>query len=134
MKTYITDPADIAEVRNGSARINGKEVLIADGDMKTATKRIFFAFKDNPDLAIVAGMGLAKKSSTISQYRKLSVPELKELILKYFVLVREQPGVSGGPCRLEVLDGPPGPFWIPTLLQGRWLNDEVCSWFPTGKN
>jgi hypothetical protein len=129
MKTYITDPADIAQVRDGSARINGKEVLIADGNMKIATRAIFRALSSSPDLAIVGGLGLARKSTAINQYRKLSVPELRELILEKFVLVREQ--VRGdGQCRLEVLDGPPTPFWIPTLLQGRWLTEEVASWFP----
>jgi hypothetical protein len=129
MKSYITDPADIAQVRDGSARINGKEVLIADGNMKNATRAIFRALSSNPDLAIVAGLGLAKKSTAINQYRKLNVPELTKLILEKFVLVREQ--VRGdGQSRLEVLDGPPTPFWVPTLLQGRWLTEEVASWFP----
>ena len=125
MKTYITDPKDIQAVRDGTASINGKSVLIADSDMRTATKRIFFAFKDDPDLAIVAGLGLAKKSSAVGQYRRLSVPELKELILEKFVLVREQAGVSGGPPRLEILSDPPSPFWLVTILQGRWIDPEV---------
>jgi hypothetical protein len=128
MTTYITDPKDIQEVRDGSAKINGKSVLIADGDMRTATRAIFRALSSNPDLAIVGGLGIAKKSSA-NQWRKLSVPDLKALVLDSFVLVREQ--IRGdGQCRLEVLDGPPTPFWLPTLLQGRWISTEVESWFP----
>jgi hypothetical protein len=128
MKTYITDSKDIAEVRDGTAQINGKSALIADADMRTATKRIFHTLSSNPDLAIVTGVGLAKKSSA-GLWRKLTVPELSGLVLDHFVLVREQ--VRGdGQCRLEILDGPPTPFWIPTLLQGGWIDTEVESWFP----
>jgi hypothetical protein len=126
MKTYITDPTIIAEVREGSARINGKLVLPTE-EIRVAAKRIFFAFKDNPDLAICAGLGLCKKN-TANQWRRLSVPEFKELVLNQFLLVREQLG-EGGRCRLEVLDGPP-PFWVVTLMQGRWLDTEVQGWFP----
>jgi hypothetical protein len=129
MTQYIVDAADIAEVRAGTARINGKEVLIADGDMRTATRRIFAVLAKNPDLGIVSGLGLSTKSSTVGQYRRLSVPELEQLILDSFTLVREQ--LRGdGQCRLEILEGPPSKFWVVTLHQGRWLTDEVCSWFP----
>jgi hypothetical protein len=127
MKTYISDPQDIAEVRNGTARIGGKEVLLADADMRTATKRIFFTLSKNLELALVAGLGLSVKSSA-NQWRRISVPELKALILDNFVLVREQTGPAGS--RLEILTDVPTPLWIPTILQGRWLDSEVESWFP----
>jgi len=127
MKTYITDPQDIAQVRAGTARIGGKEVLLADSDMKTATKRIFFTLSKKPELALVAGLGLSVKSSA-NQWRRISVPELKALVLDAFVLVKEQTGAAGS--RLEVLNDVPTPFYLPTILQGRWLDSEVESYFP----
>jgi hypothetical protein len=129
MKTYITDKKDIEDVRNGTARINGKEILLVDANMKTATRRIFSALSKNPDIALVAGLGLCLKSSAIGQWRRISVPELKALVLDAFVLVREQTR-GDGQCRLEILPDVPNPFWLPTVLQGRWIDPEVESWFP----
>lgn len=131
MNTYITDPADIEQVRNGTAKLNGKEVIITNDDLRIITKKIFFALKDNPDLAIIPHLGLSKKSTTaLNQYQTVTVSELEELVLEHFTLTKEQPGVSGGPPRLEVLDRPPNEFWILNLRQGRWLTPEVVNWFP----
>ena len=121
---YITD---VESVRNGTATHDGKQVLATD-DIRIATKRILRTLSSNPDLALVSGLGLSIIGSH-RHYRRISVLELKELVLEQFVLVRPEVG-NGGRTRFRVLCDPP-PFWLPTLLQGRWIDDEVQSWFKT---
>jgi hypothetical protein len=123
----ITDPSEIAAVHSGEARIDGKFVLPTE-NIKHAAKRIYFSLATNSDLRIVAGIGLAKRSDSGQWYRRLTVPELQALVLEHFVLVREKVG-PGGVVRLEILDGMPNAFWLPSLMQHRWIDAEVESWF-----
>jgi len=127
IKQYIIKPADIAAIRNGEGKLNDKEVLLVGADMKTATKRVFHALSGNPELALLTGLGLSVKSGS-NQWRKIGLAELKALVLNRFILVREQVG-QGGRVRMEVLNDVPNAFWLPTLMQGRWIDAEVQSWF-----
>jgi hypothetical protein len=128
MKTYITDPSDIAAVKRGEGELNGKPVLLVSSDMASATKRIFAELAKTPVLAIVGGLGLCIKVDAKPPWRKISLAEFRALVLEAFTLVKEQIG-DGGKSRLEVLDGPPNALWLPTVLQARWLTNEVQGWF-----
>jgi hypothetical protein len=127
VKQYITEPADITAIRNGEGKLGGKQILVVGSDMKTATKRVFRALSANPQLALT-GRGLSIKAIH-GEWRKISLAEFKALVLDKFVLVKEQVG-GGGRTRFEVLADVPSPFWLPTLMQGRWVDSEVQTWFP----
>jgi hypothetical protein len=127
VKQYITEHADITAIRNGEGKLNGKQILVVGSDMKTATKRIFRALSANPQLALT-GHGLSIKA-VHGEWRKISLAEFKALVLAKFALVREQTG-DGARTRYEVLTDAPSPFWLPTLMQGRWVDSEVQTWFP----
>ena len=131
MNAYLTEPSDVEAVKNGTASIGGKPLLAVDADMRTATERIFRVLSENPNLAIVAGLGLSAKAST-GLWKRLSVPELRDLILSIFILLKPEVGEDGR-TRFRILDGPPNPIWVATLTQNRWLNDHVQSWFPAIK-
>jgi hypothetical protein len=134
LKQYITEPADVAAIRNGEAEINGKSLLPVD-HIRLATKRIYRALSGNPNLAVTA-KGLSIKDVT-NEWRRISLAEMKALILEHFILVKEQVG-NGARSRYEVLTDFPNNFWVPTILQNRWLDTEAQSWFrrpqqPLGK-
>lgn len=128
MTAYITSPSDIADARAGTGRLNDKEVLLVGSDMRSATKRIFTALAGNPELAVVTGLGLSVKSMT-GQWRKIGLVEFKKLILDKFVLAREETGTDGR-CRLRILSDVPHNFWLVSIMQGRWLTDDVQALFP----
>ena len=128
MNAYLIEPSDVEAVKNGTAKIGGKPILAVDSDMRTATRRIFAALSQDKSLAIVAGLGLSAKAST-GLWKRLSVTELRDLILSKFILVKPEVG-EGGRTRFRILDGPPNPIWVATLTQNRWLTCEVQSWFP----
>ena len=128
MTAYITSPSDVADVRDGKGKLNGKEVLLVSSDMRATSRRVFTALAGDPELAVVTGMGLCVKN-VAGDWRRIGLVEFKERVLNRFTLAREEIS-NDGRCRLRILSDVPSPFWAVSLLQGRWLTDDLQALFP----
>jgi hypothetical protein len=126
----IADPESVRLARIGELKIDGKPALNLVSDMRSASRQVFshLAAKYPDLLAVVAGKGLSVKGSG-GEYRRISGAEFEALLLETFVLCYEQPAVGENPPRLELVDKPSNRFWVGTILQGRWLDEEMQSLF-----
>ena len=137
---FIDDPESVRLSRIGELKIDGKPVLNLASDMRSASRQVFCHLAANYHdlLAVVAGKGLSVKGSG-GEYRRISGAEFETLLLETFVLCHEG-GWSGHKStapgdRREAAKPPSG---SETILQGRWLDDEIQSLFrqppiPKGK-
>jgi hypothetical protein len=136
---FISDPESVNLSRIGELKIDGKPALNLASDMRSASRQVFWHLANKyPDLlAVVAGKGLSVKGSS-GEWRRITGTEFEALICQTFVLCTEQPGVGANSPRLEIVDKPKNRFWIPTILQGRWLDETTQRFFrpapiPIGK-